>query len=46
MDVCVEYDKTGSFSVEVDSFDQLYLKERPIFLTMVQISTMKQKYDK
>ena len=41
-----EYDKTGFLSVEVDSFDQLYLKERPIFFPTVQIITKKRKYDK
>ena len=56
MDVCVELladdvwsaedDKTGFLNVEVDSFDQLYLKERPISLPMVQISTIKWKYEK
>ena len=39
-------DKTGFFSVEVNSFDQLFLKERTIPLPMVQINTIKQKYDK
>ena len=33
-------------SVGVDIFDRLYLKERPIYLTMVTMSTMKQIYDK
>ena len=56
MDVCVELladdvwaaedDKKSSLSVEVDISDQLYLKERPISLPMVQISTIKQKYEK
>ena len=51
MDVCVklltddvraaEDDTTGSLSVEVDSFDQLYFKEQPISLPMVKISTIK-----
>ena len=36
-----EDDKTGSLSDEVDSFDRLYLKERPISLPMVQTSTIK-----
>ena len=55
MDVCVELladdvraaedDKTGFLSVGVDIFDQLYFKERPIYLPMVQISTIK-KYEK
>ena len=39
-----EYDKIGFLNVGVDSFDRLYLKERPIYLTMVQISTKKRKY--
>ena len=39
-------DKTGSLSVEVNSFDQLYLKQRPISLSMVSMSTIKQKYEK
>ena len=38
--------KTGSLSVGVDIFDWLYLKEQPISLPMVPISTMKQKYNK
>ena len=56
MDVCVELlvdgvwadedDKTGFLSVGVDIFDQLYLKERPIYLPMVTMSTIKRKYDK
>ena len=56
MDVCVkliaynvwaaEDDKTDSLSVRVDSFDQLYLKEWPIFLPMVPMSTIKQKDEK
>ena len=56
MDVCVElivddvwaaeYDKTGFLRIEVDSFDWLFLKERPISLPMVQIITIKRKYDK
>ena len=41
-----EYDITGSLSVEFDSFDQFYLKERPISLPMVQISTIKWKFEK
>ena len=41
-----EDNKTVFLSVEVDSFDPLYLKERPISFPMVQISTIKQKYDK
>ena len=39
-------DKTGFLSVGVDILDRLYLKERPIFLTMVKISTIKWKYEK
>ena len=41
-----EDDITGSLSVEVHSFYQLYLKEWPIYLPMVQISTIKQKNEK
>ena len=41
-----EEDKTGFLSVRVDIFDQLYLKERPISLPMVTVSTIKQIYDK
>ena len=41
-----EDDKTGFLSVWVDMFDQLYLKERPISLPMVTMSTIKQTYDK
>ena len=41
-----EDDKTGFLSVGVDIFNQLYLKERPITLPMVPMSTIKQKYDK
>ena len=37
-----EDDKTGFLSFEVDSFDQLYWKERPISLPMVKIGTIKQ----
>ena len=56
MDVCVklladdvwaaEDDKTGFLSFGVDSSDQLYLEKRPIFLPMVPMSTINQKYDK
>ena len=56
MDVCVELraddvwsvedDKTGFLNVGVDIFDQLYLKERPIYLPMVPMSTIKQNYYK
>ena len=52
MHVCVELladdvrasedDKKCFLSVGVDVFDQLYLKERPIYLPMVKISTTKQ----
>ena len=35
-----EDDKTGLLGVLVDSFDILYLKERPISFPMVQISDM------
>ena len=38
--------KTGFLSVEVNSFDEFYLKKRPISLTMMQISTIKRKYEK
>ena len=41
-----EDNKTGFLTVGVKSFDQLYLKERPIYLPMVQISTKKRKYEK
>ena len=34
-----EDDKTGFLSVGVDIFDGLYLKERPIYLPMVTMST-------
>ena len=37
---------TGFLSVGVDIFNQLYWKERPISLPMLQISTIQQKYDK
>ena len=56
MDVCVELladdvwasedDKTGFFSFEVHIFDPLYLKERPISLPMVPMSTINLKYEK
>ena len=39
-----EYDKTGFLSVGVNIFDRLYLKELPISLPMVPMSTIKQKY--
>ena len=41
-----EDDITGFLSVEVNIFDQLYMKEWPIYLPMVQISTIKRKYEK
>ena len=41
-----EDDKTGFFSFGVDSFDQLYLEKRPISLPVVQIITIKRKYEK
>ena len=41
-----EEDKTGFLSVEVDIFNRLYLKERPIYLPMVTMSTINQIYDK
>ena len=39
-----EYDKTVFFSVRVDSFDPLYLKEWSIYFRMVTMSTIKRKY--
>ena len=46
-DLCAaEEDKTGFLSVGVDIFDQLYLKERPISLPMVTMSTIKRINDK
>ena len=41
-----EDDKTGFLSVEVDIFDWLHLKERPISLPMVPMRTKKRKYEK
>ena len=41
-----EDDKTGFLIVAVVSLDQLYLKRRPIYFPMLQISTIKRKYDK
>ena len=38
--------KTGFLSIGVDIFDQLYLKEQPISLPMVTMSTIKWIYDK
>ena len=40
-----EEDKTGSLSVAADIFDRLYLKEWPIYLPMVTMSTIKRIYD-
>ena len=39
-------DKTGFLIVGVDIFDWLYLKELPISLPMVSMSTIKRKYEK
>ena len=41
-----EDDNTGFLSVGVDIFDRLYLKELPISLPVVPMSTLKQIYDK
>ena len=41
-----EDDNTGFLSVGVDIFDRLYLKEQPISLPVVPMSTIKQIYDK
>ena len=41
-----EDDKPVFLNVGVDCFHQLYLKERLIFLPIVKISTIKQKYEK
>ena len=41
-----EDDKTGFLSVGVDSFDQLFLYKRPIFLPVVENITKNSKYDK
>ena len=41
-----EDDKTGFLSVVVDILYQLYLKEQPISLPMVQMSTIKRNYEK
>ena len=56
MNVCVklladdvwaaEYDKTGFLSVAVHIFDRLYLKERPISVPIVPMSTIKRKNEK
>ena len=42
---CAEDDNTGFLSVGVDFFYRLYLKEQPISLPMVPMSTIKQIYD-
>ena len=42
---CPEDDNAGFLSVEVDIFNWLYLKERPIPLAVVPMSTIKQIYD-
>ena len=41
-----EDDKTDLLNVEVNSFGRLFLRKWPIFVNMVHISTIKQKYDK
>ena len=41
-----EDDNTGFLSVGLDIFDQLYLKEWPISLPMVPMSTINTKYGK
>ena len=41
-----EDDKTGFLSVGVDISDQLYLKEQPVSLPMVPMSSLKRKYEK
>ena len=41
-----EDDKIGFLSIGVYIFYQLFLMERPIYLTMVPMSTKKRKYDK
>ena len=41
-----EDDNTSSLSVSLDIFDRLYLKERPISLPMVPMSTINTKYGK
>ena len=41
-----EYYKTGFLNVGVDIFDWLYLKKRPISLSVVKIITLKWKYEK
>ena len=37
---------TGFLSVVVDIYDCIYLKERPISFSIVQISTKKRRYEK
>ena len=41
-----EDDNTGFLSVGLDIFDRFYLKERPISLPMVPMSTINKKYGK
>ena len=41
-----EKDKTDFLSVGIDICNQLYLKKWPIYLPMVPMSNIKQKYDK
>ena len=41
-----EDDKKVFLIVVVDTIDPLYLKERPISLSVVPMSTIKRKYDK
>ena len=41
-----EEDKTLFLSVGVDVFDRSYLKERPIFLPIMTMSTIKRIHDK
>ena len=41
-----EDDNTGFLNVGLDILDQLYLKERPISLPMVPMSTINTKYGK
>ena len=44
--IAAEDGTTGLLSVGVDIFDRLYLKELPISLPMVPMSTINQKYEK
>ena len=44
--LAAKHDKTGFLRGGVDSFDWLNLKEWPISLPMMKISTIKCKYDK